>query len=77
MARAEVCHDPLVDLAGEEALEAPDDRAFGPAVSCASCDVVDGRLVEPHTDDDGAVECGVGLSVAAPIETVPAGGHPG
>ena len=77
LARAEVRHDPLVDLAGEEAFEAPNDLASGPAVSGASCDVVDSRLVEPHTDDDSAIEGGVGLSVAAPIEAVPAGGHPG
>ena len=77
MARSIVCHDPLVDLAGEEAFEAPDDLAFGPAASSPSCDVVDGRLVESHADDDGSIEGGVGLSVATPIEAVPAGGHPG
>ena len=64
LARAEVRHDPLVDLAGEEAFEAPDDLASGPAVSGASCDVVNSRLVEPHPDDDSAIEGGVGLSVA-------------
>ena len=31
----EVCHDPVVDLAGKEALEAPNDLAFGPTVSSA------------------------------------------
>ena len=77
LARSIVCHDPLVDLAGEEAFEAPDDIAFGPAASSPSCDVVDGRLVESHADDDGSIEGGVGLSVATPIEAVPAGGHPG
>ena len=77
LARSIVCHDPLVDLAGEEALEAPDDIAFGPAASSPSCDVVEGRLVESHADDDGSIEGGVGLSVATPIEAVPAGGHPG
>ena len=77
LARSIVCHDPLVDLAGEEAFEAPDDIAFGPAASSPSCDVVDGRLVESHADDDGSREGGVGLSVATPIEAVPAGGHPG
>ena len=64
MARSIVCHDPLVDLAGEEAFEAPDDIAFGPAASSPSCDVVDGRLVESHADDDGSIEGGVGLWVA-------------
>ena len=76
LARSIVCHDPLVDLAGEEAFEAPDDLAFGPAASSPSCDVVDGRLVESHADDDGSIEGGVGLSVATPIEAVPAGGRP-
>ena len=77
LARSIVCHDPLVDLSREEAFEAPDDIAFGPAASSPSCDVVDGRLVESHADDDGSIEGGVGLSVATPIEAVPAGGHPG
>ena len=67
LANAEVCHDALVDLAGEEAFEAPDDLTFGPAVRCASCDVVDSRLVEPHADDDGAIEGGVGLSGACAV----------
>ena len=67
LARSIVCHDPLVDLAGEEAFEAPDDLACGPAASSPSCDVVDGRLVESHADDDGAIEDGVGLSVATSI----------
>ena len=77
MARSIVCHDPLVDLAGEEAFEAPDDIAFGPAASSPSCDVINGRLMVPHADDDGSIERGVGLSVAATIEAVPASGHPG
>ena len=59
LARAEVCHDALVDLAGEEAFEAPNDVAFGAAIGGTSHDVVDG-----------------GLAVAAPIEAVPASGHP-
>ena len=77
MARAEVRHDTVVDLAGEEAFETPDDLASGPAISGASCNVVDCRLVEPYTDDDGSIEGGVGLSVATTIEPVPAGGHAG
>ena len=39
----------------------------------ASGDVVAGWLVESHADDDGSIEGGVGLSVAASIEAVP--GH--
>ena len=33
--------------------------------------------MESHADDDGAIEGGVGVAVAASIEAVPAGGHPG
>ena len=77
LARAEVCHDTLVDLTGEEAFETPDDLASGPAVRRASCDVGDRRLVEPYTDDDGSIEGSVGLSVATTIEAVPAGGLSG
>ena len=50
---------------------------LGSAVRRAACDVVDGRLMVPHADDDGSIEGGVGVSVAASIEAVPAGGHPG
>ena len=77
LARAEVCHDTLVDLTGEEAFETPDDLPSGPAVRRASCDVGDRRLVEPYTDDDGSIEGSVGLSVATTIEAVPAGGPSG
>ena len=74
---AEVCHNTLVDFTGEEAFEAADDLASGPAASRPAGDVVDRRLVEPHADDDRALEGGVRLSVPAPIETMPAGRHPG
>ena len=77
MACAEVCHDALVDLSRKEAFQASDDLAFGPAIGGASGDVVAGWLVESHADDDGSIEGGVGVSVAASIEAVPAGGHPG
>ncbi len=76
LARAEVCHDTVVDLAGEEAFETPDDLASGPTVRGPSRDVVEGRLVVPHADDDGAIEGRIGVSVPAPIEAVPAGGDP-
>ena len=76
LARAEVCHDALVDLAGQEAFEAPDDLASGPAVSGPSRDVINSPLMVPHADDDGSIQGSVDLSVAAPIEAVPAGGHP-
>ena len=76
LAHAEVCHNPLVEFTGKEAFEASNDLARGPAISGAACDVVDGRLVEPHPDDAGSIEGGVGLAVAAPIQAVPASGHP-
>ena len=77
LASAVIGHDALVDLSRKEAFEAPDDLAFGPAIGGTSGDVVAGGLVESHADDDGSIEGGVGLSVAASIEAVPAGGHPG
>ena len=73
---AEVGHDALVNLSREEAFQAADDVAFGPARGEASGDVVAGRLVEWHPDDDGSIEGRVGVSVAASIEAVPTGGHP-
>ena len=77
LACAEVCHDALVDLSRKEAFKASDDLAFGPAIGGASGDVVAGWLVESHADDDGSIESGVGVSVTAPIEPMPAGGSPG
>ena len=77
LASAEIGHDSLVDLASEKTFQAPDDLPFGSAVRRAACDVINGRLMVPHADDDGSIEGGVGVSVAASIEAVPAGGHPG
>ena len=77
LASAEIGHDALVDLSRKEAFQAPDDLAFGSALGGASGDVVAGGLVESHADDDGAREGGVAVAVAASIEAVPAGGHPG
>ncbi len=77
MASAEIGHDALVDLASEETFQAPDDLPFGSAVRRAACDVINGRLMVSHADDDGAIKGGVGVAVAAPIEPVPAGGSPG
>ena len=75
MASAEIGHDALVDLASEETFQAPDDLSLGSAVRRAACDVINGRLMVPHADDDGSIEGGVGVSVAASIEAVPAGGQ--
>ena len=77
MASAEIGHDSLVDFASEKTFQAPDDLPFGSAVRRAACDVINGRLMVPHADDDGSIEGGVGVSMAASIEAVPAGGHPG
>ena len=76
-AHAEVCHHTLVDFTGEEAFEAAADLASGPAARRPAGDVVDRRLVEPHADGDRTLEGGVRVSVPAPIETMPAGRHPG
>ena len=76
LASAEIGHDALVDLASEETFQAPDDFSLGSAVRRAACDVINGRLMVPHADNDGSIERGVGLSVAATIEAVPASGHP-
>ncbi len=74
---AEVCHDPLVDLASEEPFEAPDDLTFRPAVRRPSHDVVDRWLVVPHADDDRPIEGRVGLAVPTPIEAVSPSRPPG
>ena len=73
MTSAEAGHDALVNLSREEAFQAADDVAFGPASGEASGDVVAGRLVGLHPDDDGSIEGRVGVSVAASIEAVPTG----
>ena len=77
LARAEVSHDALIDFPSEKAFKASDDVAFRPSIRPASDDRVDRRLVIAHTDHDGSMEGGVRLSVAAPIEAVSTGGHPG
>ena len=56
MASAEIGHDALVDLASEETFQAPDDLSLGSAVRRAACDVINGRLMVPHADDDGSIE---------------------
>ena len=77
LARAEVSHDSLIDFPSEKAFKASDDVPFRPSIRPASDDIVDRRLVIAHTDHDGSMEGGVRLSVAAPIEAVSTGGHPG
>ena len=77
LARTEVCHDALIDLASEKAFETPDDVPFGPSIRPASDDIVNRRLVIAHTDHDGSMEGGVRLSVTASIEAMSARGHAG
>ena len=77
LASAKIGHDSLVDLASEKTFQAPDDLPFGSAGRRAACDVINGRLMVPHADDDRSIKSGVGVAVAAPVEPVPAGGHPG
>ena len=48
LASAKIGHDALVNLSREEAFQAADDVAFGPASGEASGNVVAGRLVELH-----------------------------
>ena len=74
-AGAVVGHDALVDLACEESFEAADDVFLGEAFGGAAGGVVDGGLVEAHAHDGGPVERGVGLSVSAAVQAVPAAGH--
>src|SRR6266700_6855830 len=62
-----------VDLAGDVAFQAADDLAFALAFVGAPFDVVLGRLVVAHADEDDPVERRVGLPVAASVEPVPAG----
>src|SRR5205823_8299971 len=66
-----------VDLAGEVALEAADDVFGGETFGAAAGDVGAGGLVVAHAHDDGTVEGGVGVAVAAAVETVSAGGLTG
>ena len=53
--------------------EAAYDFGFGLALRGASADVVECRLVAPHTDDHYPIEGGVGLPVASTVEAVPDG----
>ena len=62
LASAEIGHDALGDLASEETFQAPDDLSLGSAVPRAACDVINGRLMVPHADDDGSREGGGGVS---------------
>ena len=60
-------HDALVDLAGEEPFEAPDDVFLGEAYGGAAGDVVDGGLVAPHPNDGYSVDGRVGYQRRAKV----------
>ena len=61
LASAEIGHDALVDLASEETFQAPDDLSLGSAVRRAACDVINGRLMVPHADDDHSLTQATGV----------------
>jgi hypothetical protein len=65
----------VVDLAGDEALEAADDLAFAEASGGAAMHVVAGGLVAAHPKDSGDVDGAAGGPVAAAAEPVAAGGQ--
>src|SRR5690606_27123077 len=67
------CGDEVVELAGDVALEAPDDLLFGQAVLGASFGVGAGAGVPAQAAQHDAVEGGVGVAVAAAVEAVPVG----
>ena len=58
-------------LAGDVALEDPDDLAFGEAFLDAAVDVAAGAGVAAHPGHDDPPEGVVGLAVAAGVESMP------
>lgn len=65
--------DGVVDLAGDEAFEAADDVLLGEALFGASSHVCLGSGVPAEPAERDAVGGGVGLSVAAAVESVSVG----
>ena len=60
------------DFADDVAFQAPNDLALAIAFDGAFGNVALCSFMIPHSDDGDAVECGIGLSVTAPVE-VPCG----
>src|SRR4051812_29184668 len=58
------------DLAGDVALEAADDLLAGLVFGCAASGVGAGGLMPSQSDDHDAVEGGVGLPVAAAVDSL-------
>ena len=65
----------MINLADDVAFEASDYVSFGFSFGRAARDVVDGGLMESHSDYHGAVDRGVQLPVAAVVDSVSATGH--
>ena len=66
----EVCAECVVDLAGDVALQAAEDLAFGLALGGASLRVGACALAVAQPADGDEVQCPVGLAVAALVEAV-------
>ncbi len=62
---------------GHVALETPDDLPLRLAFGGPAADVLDAGLVEPHADDDAAIEGGVGLAMPSATQPMAARGHAG
>ena len=63
--------DQRKDLSCDVALEAAHDLRLASSFPCAPGDIAHGGLLAAHSRDDNAVECGVGLAVAAAVQPVP------
>lgn len=62
-----------VDFTDDVALQAPNYLAFALSVLRTLLDIGERWFVAPHPDDGHAIECCVGLSIAATIQTETAG----
>src|SRR4051812_20853708 len=60
----------VVDLAGDEALEAAEGLSLSESFVHPTFDVGAGSRVAGHAGDDDAPERGVGLAVATPVEAM-------
>ena len=67
----------MEDLADDVSLQATDDVALAEAFGGAPGYVLDCALMEPHADDDGAIDRGVQLPVSAAVDAMATRGHPG
>ena len=65
-----VFDEAVVSLAGHESLQTAEDVLLGKALKRPAGDVVYGRLMPAHADDDDAIERGIGLTMPSSKETV-------